>query len=323
MSSEITVARQQQYSDAVRHLSQQKGSRLRGLVRQETQQGKSKFFDRIGKRTATKITSRHADTVYTDTPHSRRRVTLVDYADADLIDEQDRIRMLWDPNSPYVQAQGYAVGRAMDDEIIEKALGIAYSGEEGGTQVALSIGQRRVAVAASAGANLNLKALRDASQILDANEVPDDMPRYWVCASSQIHALLGDSTITSADYNSVKALVDGNINSFMGFQFIKSERLPTLDATAEAAPTSYEDSFDVVTGVVASGSSGDATGYRRTFAFAGGPMGALLFSDGLGQRSRVEEIPGKNYSTQVHTRASFGSVRMEEEQLVEVMVTEA
>lgn len=320
MSSEITVARVLQYSDNVRHLSQQKGSRLQRLVRNETQQSKAKFFDRIGKRTASKITSRHADTVYTDTPHSRRRVTASDYADADLIDEQDRVQLLWDPNSPYVMAQAMAMGRAKDDEIITAAFALAYTGEDGSGSTLLTIGQRRASRTGTVGDNLNLGALRAASEILNANEVDESMPRYFVHSASQLTALLEDTTITSSDYNTVKALVNGEINSYMGFNFVRSERLPTLDAAAEAA--GYEDNFDVATGVVVSGSSGDASGYRRNFAFAGGPMGALLFSERLSERSRIEELAGKNYSTQVHTRGSFGAVRMEEEQLVEVLCNE-
>ena len=49
-----------------------------------------------------------------DTPHSRRRVSLVDYEYADLIDNQDKIRTLIDPSSSYTLAAAYALGRAVD-----------------------------------------------------------------------------------------------------------------------------------------------------------------------------------------------------------------
>lgn len=99
MSNQITTAFVQQYSNNVQMLSQQKGSLLRNAVDVESVVGKNAFFDQVGKATAVKRVSRHADTPQIDTPHSRRRVTLVDYEYADLIDNQDKVRMLIDPTS--------------------------------------------------------------------------------------------------------------------------------------------------------------------------------------------------------------------------------
>lgn len=48
MSSLITESYVQQFGANVFHLSQQKGSKLRETVRQETQKGESAFYDRIG-----------------------------------------------------------------------------------------------------------------------------------------------------------------------------------------------------------------------------------------------------------------------------------
>ena len=54
MSSEITTAFVKQFSSNVFHLSQQKGSRLAAACRNESQTGKSAFYDRIGAATAQK-----------------------------------------------------------------------------------------------------------------------------------------------------------------------------------------------------------------------------------------------------------------------------
>ena len=78
MSSQITTAFVQQYSNNVQMLSQQKGSLLRGSVDTESIVGKNAFFDQVGVATAVKRTTRHGDTPQIDTPHSRRRVSLVD-----------------------------------------------------------------------------------------------------------------------------------------------------------------------------------------------------------------------------------------------------
>ena len=142
MSNQITTAFVQQYSNNVQMLSQQKGSLLRNAVDVESVVGKNAFFDQVGKATAVKRVSRHADTPQIDTPHSRRRVTLVDYEYADLIDNQDKVRMLIDPTSSYALAAAFALGRSMDDEIISAISGTAYSGETGSTSVPLGVAQK-------------------------------------------------------------------------------------------------------------------------------------------------------------------------------------
>ena len=61
MSSEITSAFVQQYSNNVQLLSQAKGSLLRQAVDVESVVGKNAFFDQVGSATAQKRTTRHAD----------------------------------------------------------------------------------------------------------------------------------------------------------------------------------------------------------------------------------------------------------------------
>ena len=131
MSSQITTAFVQQYSANIQMLSQQMGSLLRDKVRVESVVGKNAFFDQVGSVTAQLRASRHADTPQVDTPHSRRRVSLADYEFADLIDQQDKVRLLIDPTSSYAQAAAMAMGRAMDDVLITAALGTASTGETG------------------------------------------------------------------------------------------------------------------------------------------------------------------------------------------------
>ncbi len=72
---------------------------MRDAVRVENVVGKNAFIDQIGSATAALRTSRHADTPQMDTPHDRRRLSLADYEYADLVDDQDKVRMLIDPTS--------------------------------------------------------------------------------------------------------------------------------------------------------------------------------------------------------------------------------
>lgn len=310
MSSQITTAFVQQYSSTVFHVAQQKGSRLRPATRMETQKGKAAFWDRIGQAVAQVKSGRHADTPQVDTPHSRRMVTLTDYVLSDLFDSADSVRTLIDPTSEYLKAFVNGFGRAMDDVIIAAALGDAATGETGSTAVSLPSTQKITSVSASAGANMNVQALRRAKKLLDAADVDPSIQRYLALDASMLHSLLGQTEVTSHDYNSVKALVQGEVDTFMGFKFIRLERLLTRSGSL---------SFDTTLGTVGSG-SGNASGYKRAFAWA---QDGLLFSVGEDFKGRIDERADKNYSMQAFAEMSVGAVRMEEEKVVEILCNES
>jgi hypothetical protein len=286
MSVQITTAFVEQYKANVLHLAQQKGSRLRDAVRTETVTGKAHFFERIGSTAAQKRTSRHSDTPRMDTPHSRRKVTMDDYDWADLIDNEDKVRLLISPSSDYAMAGAFAMGRAMDDAIIAAATGNAYTGVSGGTTQALTSGQKIV----HGSANLTLAKLIEAKEILDAAEVDPEEPRFLVCQASQISNLLNSTTVTSSDFNTVKALVQGNIDTFLGFKFIRSQRLGT-----------------------------DATPSRQVLAFTKSAIGLALGSD---ISTKISERSDKNYATQVFLSMTIGATRIEEEKMVEIACNE-
>ena len=223
MSSQITTAFVQQYSNNVQMLSQQKGSLLRNAVDAETIVGKNAFFEQVGQATAQKRVSRHSDTPQIDTPHARRRVSMVDYEYADLIDKQDQVRTLIDPTSSYAQAAAFALGRAMDDETgITAISGTAFAGETGSTSVVLPSAQK---ITESGTNGLTIAKLREAKEKFDSASVDPSIPRYLVVGPKQISDLLGTTQVTSSDFNTIKALANGEINSFLGFNFITSNRL--------------------------------------------------------------------------------------------------
>lgn len=306
MSTEITTAFVQQYNANVFHLSQQKGSRLQDAVRLETQVGKNQFFDRIGAVTARKVVDRHADTQFSNTPHSRRRVSLNDYDYADLVDNEDKIRMLIDPTSEYAIAAVMALGRQKDNEILDAMSGDAFGDETGSTTVSLPTTQKIASVSGGAGSNLNIQALRRAKRVLDGNDVDEAITRYCAINASGLESLLNETEVTSADFNSVRALVMGEIDTFLGFKFI---RLELLNAQSGAL------SFNVTTGVVGSG-AGDADTYRKAICWA---QDGVILSTGADIKTRIDELPLKRYSTGVFASMGIGSTRMEEEKIVEVL----
>jgi hypothetical protein len=285
MSTQITTAFVEQYKANVLHLAQQKGSRLRSTARYEAVTGKSHYFERIGSVAARKRTTRHEDTPQIDVPHSRRKVTLEDYDWADLIDQEDKVRMLISPQSEYAIAGANAMGRTMDDVIIAAATGNAYSGVAGGSTVTLPSSQTIV----HANQGLTMDKLLEAKEIIDSSDVDPDEPRYFICSAKQVTDLLNNTSVTSIDFNTVKALASGIVDSFLGFKFIRSERL-TEDGTV-----------------------------RSCLAYTESAIGLAVGAD---ITTRISERDDKNYATQVFLSMVIGATRVEDEKIVEVEVQE-
>jgi hypothetical protein len=286
MSVQITTAFVNQFSSNIQMLSQQMGSLLRNAVDVETVNGEKAFFDQVGSAAAVLRTTRHADTPLIDTPHSRRMVTMSDYEYADLIDDQDKVRLLVDPTSTYARAAAAAMSRAMDDVIIAAAFGTSLTGKDGTTSTPFD-SNNSIAVGS---AGLTLAKLLEAKEILDSNDVDPSIPRYIAVSPKQISNLLDDPEVTSADFNTVRALVKGDLDTYVGFKFITTNRLPV-----------------------------NGSGDRRVFAWA---MDGIKLAIGKEPTARIDERADKSYATQVYYCMSVGATRMEEAKVVEILCDE-
>tara|TARA_R110001632_G_scaffold187785_1_gene308207 strand:- start:525 stop:1046 length:522 start_codon:yes stop_codon:yes gene_type:complete len=167
----------------------------------------------------------------------------------------------------------------MDDSIIAAATGSALTGKTGGTSTALT------QTIANGSADMTVAKLIEAKKKLDDGSVDPSIPRHIVVGPDQIEALLGTTSVTSSDFNTVKALVQGEIDTFMGFKFHTSTRLSK---------------------------SGNI---RKCFAFA---EDGLKLAVGKDVMSEIERRADKSYSTQVFYCASFGATRMEEAKVVSI-----
>lgn len=297
MSVEIDKALVQSYRSNIEIKFQQRGSRLRPFVRVENQSAEFDFYDRVTATEAVEVVSRHADTPLISTPHDRRRVALRDFDWADLIDRKDKIRMLADPTSSYVTNAVYALGRKMDDIIIEAAFGTAYTGKTGATTVtfpaASEVAVNYVESGAATDSNLTIGKLRRARYLLDKEEVTTEPGQYdliLVCDPSQIQSLLRTTEATSSDYNTVRALVNGELDTFMGFKFVKSNRL-TLGA----------------------GNVRECIAYEKD---------GLLLAVGLEIMVDVGPRRDKRNSIQCYVCGSFGATRMWEEKVLRIKCDE-
>lgn len=288
MSTQITTAFVEQYKANVYHLVQQKGSKLRNWVRIETVDGENAFFDQIGAVAAQKRLSRHSDTPRMDTPHSRRRVSLVAYEWADLIDKQDKIKMLIDPTSEYAQAAMWALGRAMDDVILAAVDASASTGVDGSTPQAFDTGmivdvQVVWPGVTAADTGLNIAKLIEARKVLGNNDVDPDEEVYVAVNSRQISSLLKDERVVSGDYNAALPLVSGQVSKVAGCTLIPCNRIGTDSNSDDKVPF-----------------------WTRS---------GLLLATGQDITGRISERDDKSYATQVYASMMVGATRMEEKRV--------
>lgn len=294
MSYTVTESMVQQFGTNYLVLGQQRKSRLQMFCQQEGNiVGTAKSVERLGKVEAAQIISRHSDTTYTQIPHSRRWLDLADYNAAELVDELDKIKLLADPTSPYAGILMNALNRKKDAVIIEAARGNARSNT---ANIALPTAQK-IAVGDT---GLTLAKLLTAKEILDAAEVDAELDvdgqapgmeaqRVMAVTTRQLTNLLGTTEIKSVDFNNVKALAQGQVDTFLGFKFVRTELLPKV------------------------GNDRFCLAWSR---------GSVAFGWGKEAMASIDTLPGKNYSVQVYARESIGATRVEDEGVIEIACLE-
>lgn len=297
MSVNIPTHYVQQYATTVALLLQQRGSKLRNAVTTGSYIGKQASpVDQIGSIAAQKVTSRFAPMGRVDAPMDRRWVFPTDYDLPQLIDKFDKLRLLTDPESAYVQNAVYAMGRAMDDEIIAAFHGTSKTGEAGATNTTLPSGQTVLVGTGGAASNLNVAKLRAAKKILMANEVDLEAdPIFAVITASQHDALLNEIQVISRDYNETPVLVNGKVQNFLGINFIHCERL--INGTDDVAGTS-----------------------RAIPVFARSGMHLGMWNDLTTDIDMRKDLQGLPWQAYVY--GTFGATRLEEKKVVRVWCRE-
>jgi hypothetical protein len=175
------------------------------------------------------------------------------------------------------------MGRAMDQVIIDAADGTAYTGVAGGTSTSYASANTvdvQVGIAPAADTGLNVGKLRAAKQILDANEAADE-DRFMIINAKQLQNLLAETETTSSDFNTVKALVSGDLDTFLGFKFIRTELL-NVDGNSDHKVLFWQ---------------------REGMKLALGKEPTI----------KISERADKNHATQVFASMAIGATRMQEE----------
>lgn len=295
MSQNIPTHFAQQYASNIALKLQQKGSKLADTVTPQTITGAKAAspIDQIGKVEATKRTTRYPALTPADTPHDRPWVYPSDYDWNDLIDSIDKLKMITDVTSSYVENGAYAMGRSKDRELIDNFFADRKTGENGGTTTSFAAGDV-VAVNFGAAGNVGLTVakLREAHRILMANQVDvESEPLTLAVTAKQHDNLLGEIQVISLDFNEKPVMQEGIITRFLGFNLKHTELLKT-----------------------------DTNSYRRCPAYAKSGMVLATWNDITTDVSQRKDLAGLPY--QVYVFGTFGATRTEEGRVIEIKCAE-
>lgn len=253
---------------------------LAGLTRERTVEGSTVKFPKIGKGTAS-IRVPQTDVVPMSTTYSQVTATMEDYIAAEYSDIFNQAKVNFQDRAELVQVVSGAIGRRMDQVVID-----ALAASSGTNTVSNDIG--------GTDTNLNVAKLRAAKKAMDAKNVPAE-GRVIIAHANNMDALLAETEVTSSDFNTVKALVTGEVNTFLGFRFV------SLGDRDEG-------------GLAIDGSSD-----RIVYAFHRDAIGLGI---GMGQTSRVDYIPEKT-SFLVASMFSAGSVAIDAEGITKITCRES
>ena len=250
---------------------------LAGLVRERSNvEGNQVKFPKIGKGTAT-VRVPQTDVTPLNVTYSQVTATMSDYIAAEYSDIFNQQKVNFDERRELVTVVGSAIGRRMDQLVID-ALNAASSPSTVGTDIG------------GVGTNMNLAKLLAAKKALDTKNVPSE-GRVMLIHANGLSSLLDETELTSSDFASVKALVQGEIDTFLGFRFVT---LGDRDEGGLPLPST-----------------------RSCFAFHRDAVGMGI---GMNQRSEINYVAEKT-SFLVSSMFSAGAVAIDDEGIVKISAT--
>lgn len=288
MAFEIPEHFNKQFTTNVELLLQQKMPVYADCIEMRSYQGEAaQVVKQFGQVEFTTKLARHQDTTFADIEHKQRWLFPEDYTLALPVDKEDELRMLNSPQSPYAEAMRAAWARKWNEVVRDAALGNAQTGKNGATVTAFDTTDQQITAGA---AGLTISKLRQAREILLNNDIDPSEEMFLVYTPNQLTDLLESTEVTSSDYNTVKALVQGQVDTFMGFKF----------------------KLDTGLGV-------DGSGNRRCFAWV---KSGIVGGTWNGLTTRIDERPDKEYLTQIFMAGTISAARTQEEKVVEILCAE-
>ncbi len=300
MATSIDVAYVRKFGDDISSLAQQKGSKIMPHVSVDRDNVVMKYYERLGAGSATERLTRHAPTPpIANLAHSRRAAIARTFNISERVDAPDLARMMLDPTSRYVQHMAWALGRTMDDILLQALYGSANVADNALALTTAAFDTANTVdedwgdtgAGTSSNSDLNVGKLRKAIRLLREGNVDlDNEKPIALVDAGMIDSLLGITQVTSADYNSVKALTNGDVSSFMGITFVPCQALAnSTHLTSE--------------------------GFARCMVFVPSALGVYTPSD-----LRVEQgkDPGESFDNIVFAEMALGAVRIEEAKVVQI-----
>ena len=256
-------------------------AQLVGAVRQRRGvEGSTAKFPKVGKGVAT-LRIPQTDVTPLNVEFSQVTATMQDWNAAEYSDIFMQQKVNFDERQELVQVVANAIGRRQDQLIIDalnsSGTSLAVTNDIGGTDT-----------------NLNVAKLREAKKLLDKGNVPPQ-DRHIVLHANNLASLLSETAVTSSDFNTVKALVSGEINTYLGFTF------HILGDRTEGGLT-VDGSLD-----------------RTVLAFH---KDAIGYAEGMGPKSEINYVPEKT-SFLVNAMFSAGAVAIDAEGIVTLTCRES
>jgi hypothetical protein len=259
-------------------------SSLLGCVRlRQGVQGNTYKFPKLGKGSATARIPQ-TDVTPLNVTYSQVTATMSDYNAAEYSDIFHQAKVNFDERQELVQVVSKAIGRRMDQLILD-GLDAASSPS--------TVAKTVVTSGSATASNLNVGKLIAAKKAMDANNVPFD-DRHIIVHANNLSGLLGDERAISGDFATVKALVAGEINTFLGFKFYVIG-----DRDEGGLPLSTND--------------------RTCFAFHRASIGMAV---NMNQKTEINYVPEKT-SFLVNSMFSAGAVAIDDEGIVKITCDES
>ncbi len=195
---------------------------LQGTVKLKTGiVGKSVYFRKKGKGMATKHIP-NANRTAMNVAFSQVQCNLQDWEAFDYVDKMSLPKINFTEISEIAEVAGDALGLRKDQIIID-AITAGYDSTN------MKVGTTNTA--------LTVATLITACQKLNEKGVPEG-DRTFIHSPKQKADLLNTTAVTSSDYNSVKALVNGQVGTFLGLKFLNIAKrqeggLPTANSAVD------------------------------------------------------------------------------------------
>lgn len=274
----------QSYEQIVRHLAQQSESKLRGWTQERGVTSEQHNWETLDQTVAALKGGPRSPTPITDAVWGRRVSVAKTYDVGEVVEQEDPVRMLVDPNSNVARAQGMAMRRAVDDEIIASCTADALNGD--GSTTSLLASQ----IVGDYTGEISLDLITEVQELFLANDIDPEVPKVMVVGPKQIRRLLQLTEVTSVDYQNAKALVSGFVPNWMGFDWINSNRLNVPGA----------DQLDCL-------------------CFTRSAIGLQVNRD---ITARIAEDPSLSFAWRIYCYMTIGAVRVEDRELVNLRVAD-